>query len=642
MRFRGLSFLVPARQACALQLLCVAVYAVQFKFEAFGLRHMELTSQSKHSIFSAGLAVLLLILIGRFAYVQLYLGEQYLLESEKNRVRPVEIEPPRGLLRDRYKDVIVDNRPAYAVYAVPAELARNKPAYQILATAFHTSEDELRKQITRTKRGNLIPTKIERQIDFSGFSLLHERRVELPGIEFRAESRRSYLNGIKAPHLFGYLGEISDAELTAFGDNYVPGDLIGKKGLEREYEKILRGKKGRRYMEVDALGRVVGDLSGNAGSGYTGVKPEPGMDLILGLDASLQRMLEAEMLGRKGGAIVLNCKNGEVLAMVTKPDYDPDLFSRPLSSQEWNRLISDPEKPLYDRMVQSLYAPGSTYKLITVIAGLETGLIDPDERVFCPGYYRFGNRAFGCWKKGGHGTVNLLQAIEQSCDVYFYRMGLKVGLENWAKYSRLFGFGKPTGIDLVDERGGMVPDQEYMDQRYGRGKWSKGLMLNLAIGQGELLVTPLQMAYFAMTLANEGRTFKPRVRRGYMNPVNFEEEYPEPDSVFIPGIQPRSYEYAKRGMYMVVNSPTGTARSAQVPGVISAGKTGTAQNPHGETHAWFIGFAPYEDPQIAYCIFLENGGGGGANAAPFARKIIAMLHEQNKLVAHARMKDADD
>jgi penicillin-binding protein 2 len=604
---------------------------------------MELNAQNKRAIYSAGLLLLLAVLLGRFAYVQLVLGEQYLKESEKNRVRAVALEPPRGLLRDRYKEVIVDNRPAYAVYAVPAELARNQPAYKILAAAFHAPEEDLRKQIARTKRGNLIPAKIERQIDFSGFSLLHERRVELPGIEFRAESRRSYISGIKAPHLFGYLGEISDAELTVHGESYVPGDLIGKKGLEREYEKILRGAKGKRFVEVDALGRVGGDLAfGPDSSSYAGTKPQPGLDLILGLDAALQRMLEAEMTGRRGGTVVLNCKNGEVLAMVTKPDYDPDLFSRPLSQQEWNRLINDPDRPLYDRMVQSLYAPGSTFKLVTVIAGLETGLIDPEERVFCPGYYRFGNRAFGCWKKGGHGTVNMLQAIEQSCDVYFYRMGLKIGLENWAKYSRRFGFGKPTGIDLVDERGGMIPDEEYLNQRYGRNKWSKGLMLNLAIGQGELLVTPLQMAYFAMTLANEGRTFKPRVRRGYMNPLNFKEEYPEPDSVFIPGIQARSYELAKRGMYLVVNSPAGTARSAQVPGLVSAGKTGTAENPHGDTHAWYIGFAPFENPQIAFCVFLENGGGGGANAAPLARKIIALLFEQKKLVSQSATKPAGD
>jgi penicillin-binding protein 2 len=385
---------------------------------------------------------------------------------------------------------------------------------------------------------------------------------------------------------------------------------------------------------VDALGRVVRDLSASDSKFFTPREPEPGTDLLLGLDAALQSMLESEMAGRRGGAIVINCKNGEVLALVSKPDYDPDLFSKPLSPQEWSRLSNDPDKPLYDRMVQSTYAPGSTFKLVLVIAGLETGLIDPNERVFCPGYFRLGNRSFGCWRQGGHGTVNLLQAIEQSCDVYFYRMGLKVGLENWSKYAKLFNFGKLTGIDLVGERGGLVPDQEYLDQRYGRGRWSKGLMLNLAIGQGELLTTPLQMACFAMAIANEGHSFRPRIKRSTYDPENPKEQVvAEPDTVPIPGIRPESYAMAKRGMYMVVNSPTGTAKSARVPGVISAGKTGTAQNPHGETHAWYIGFAPFEDPQIAYCIFLEHGGGGGANAAPFARKIIALLYEKQKLVS---------
>lgn len=604
---------------------------------------MELSTSTKRHLLSLAFSAMMLIVLARFAYVQLYLGERYLQESEKNRVRAVEVEPPRGLLRDRYGEILVDNRPAYAVYAIPAELKSKSPAYQLLAAAFHTSPDDLQRQIARNKRGNFTPVKIERQIDFTGLSLLYERRLELSGIDFRAESRRAYLNGIKAPHLFGYLGEISDAELEAFGPQYRPGDLIGKKGIEREYEALLRGKKGLRYVEVDALGRVIRDLDKDDSAFLKPHLPEPGQDLVLGLDASLQRMLEAEMAGRRGGAIVLNCKNGEVLALVSKPDYDPDLFSKPLSPQEWTRLINDPDKPLYDRMVQSTYPPGSTYKIVLVIAGLETGLIDPEERVFCPGYYRLGNRSFGCWRQGGHGTMNLLQAIEQSCDVYFYRMGLKVGLENWSKYSKLFGFGKPTGIDLVGEKGGLVPDQDYLDQRYGRGRWSKGLILNLAIGQGELLTTPLQMACFAMTIANEGRSFKPRVKRGVYDPVTFKEkDVAEPDSFSVPGIKPESYALAKRGMHMVVNSPTGTAKSARVPGVISAGKTGTAQNPHGETHAWFIGFAPFEDPQIAYCIFLENGGGGGANAAPFARKIIALLHEQEKLVSqHEKSKSAD-
>jgi penicillin-binding protein 2 len=287
-------------------------------------------------------------------------------------------------------------------------------------------------------------------------------------------------------------------------------------------------------------------------------------------------------------------------------------------------------------MVQSVYPPGSTFKMVLVFAGLETGLIDPDERVFCPGYYRFGTRSFGCWKKGGHGTVNLLQGIEQSCDVYFYRMGLKVGLKNWARYARLFGFGELTEIDLIGESAGLVPDEDYFDRRYGKNKWSKGLILNVAIGQGDVLTTPLQMAYFAMNIANEGNSFKPHVKRGTQDPVTGVEEFDQPDSVKIEGIRPESYALVKRGMYMVVHGAHATGRAAQVPGITTAGKTGTAQNPHGESHAWFIGFAPFEDPQIAWCVFLENGGGGGAVAAPIARGIISLLLNENKLVPAAK------
>jgi len=596
---------------------------------------MELTFESKRAIFSVSLGVVFLILLGRFAYVQLYHGEQYREVSERNRVRVIDIEPPRGVIRDRYGEILVDNRPAYAVYAIPAEVESGAGALGILATAFHTTEKEVKTQIDRNKRGNYAPVKIGRQIDFAGFSLLHERRLELPGVDFRPESRRAYLSGVKAPHLFGYLSEISDAELTTNGNKYSPGDLIGKKGIERQYESILRGAKGRRFVEVDALGRPVRDLTEADSPLLRNLNPVPGTDLVLGIDASLQRMLESELAGRNGGAVVLNCKNGEVLALVSKPDFDPDVFSKPMTREVWTQMINDPNRPLYDRMVQSLFPPGSTFKLVLALAGLQSGLINPEERVFCPGYYRLGTRSFECHRKGGHGTVNLLAAIEQSCNVYFYRMGLKVGLANWSHYAKLFGFGKATGIDLIGESSGLVPDQEYFDQRYGAGKWSKGQILNLAIGQGDLLVTPLQMAYLAMVLANEGHMFRPRLKRGTIISSTPQEQFDEPDSMTITGVDAKNFALVKQGMYRVVNGGAGTARSSKVQGITSAGKTGTAQNPHGESHAWFIGFTPYEDPQIAYCVFIQNGGAGSAVAAPIAKKIVALLLEQNKLIPYA-------
>jgi penicillin-binding protein 2 len=594
---------------------------------------MELTETNKRLIFSTALCLAFLMLLVRFAYIQLFKGEEFLQASEENRIRAIDIEPPRGLILDRNGAILVDNRPAFALYTTPAEINHGDSTYGILAAALKTTRQELRDRVRRNNRGNFIPIKIERQVDFTTLSLLQERRLDLPGIAFRAESRRSYPAGVKAPHLFGYLSEISESELKHWQNKgYEPGDLIGKKGLERRYEEILRGAKGTRYVQADALGRVVGDLPETNNPAFQKLEPVPGNNLLVSIDASLQYHLETAMAGRRGGAVVLNCKNGEVIALVSKPDYDIELFSRPVTATLWNQLSNDPSHPLYDRMVQSLYPPGSTFKMVLVFAGLETGLIDPDERVFCPGYYRFGTRAFGCWKKGGHGTVDLLQAIEQSCDVYFYRMGLKVGLKNWARYARLFRFGELTEIDLIGESAGLVPDEEYFDRRYGRNKWSKGLILNVVIGQGDVLTTPLQMAYFAMNIANEGNSFKPHVKRGTQDPITELEEFDQPDSVKIAGIRPETYALVKRGMYMDVHGAHATGRAAQVPGITVAGKTGTAQNPHGESHAWFIGFAPVEDPQIAWCVFLENGGGGGAMAAPIAKGIISLLLNENKLV----------
>ncbi len=603
---------------------------------------MELSLESKRRLFTGGLALLFLVLIGRFAYVQLFRGEQFLEEANKNRVRVIEVDPPRGLIRDRFGEVLVENSPAYAIYAVPIEIRNAPQAYEIISAALRTTPAELKQQIDRNKRGNFVPVKIGRQVDFAAFSLLNERRLELTGVDFRAESRRTYDHGVKAPHLFGYLSEISDAELSLYGDNYSPGDLIGKKGIERQYEGVMRGVKGHRFIEVDALGRVIRDLTEQDGERFRNNPPEPGKDVLLGLDASLQRMLETELTGKNGGAVVLNCKNGDVLALVSKPDFDPELFSRTLTPEIWNRLLNDPNKPLYDRMVQSVYPPGSTFKMITAIAGLETGLINPNETVFCPGYYVFGGRTFECHKKGGHGTVNLLGALEQSCNVYFYRMGFRVGLEHWSDYAERFGFGRATGIDLDEENAGLLPNVAYLDRRYGKDRWGKGMMLNLAIGQGDLLVTPLQMAAFAMALANEGHSFKPRLRRSVLDPFTGAEEAVEPDSMQVKGIRPETWALVRRGMFLVVNGSRGTAVRSRVEGLVSAGKTGTAQNPHGEPHGWFIGFAPFEDPQIAFCVFIENGGSGSGAAAPIARKILSFLVENNKLTPQTEAEEAAD
>jgi penicillin-binding protein 2 len=589
---------------------------------------MVLNERNKFLIFSGFLMFAFLVLMTRFAYVQLIEGEAYQEESDRNRVRENTIYPPRGLIYDRAGTLLVNNQPAYSIYVVPAELKKNPEALKSLATTLELTPVEILARIKRNSISPVQPVKIERMISFETLSFIKEHSLDLPGVIPGVESRREYPTLIRAPHLFGYLGEITESELAASkSSGYRQGDLVGKKGIEKRYEEFLQGEKGFRYVQVDALGREAGEIAE-----LPTKQPVPGKNLYLSLDASLQQAIETAMTGKRGGAAVLNCKNGEVLALVSEPNYDPELFAKPISTAAWNELVNDPAHPMYDRMVQSLYAPGSTFKLVLALAGLQTGLIDPRERVFCPGYFKFGRRTFKCHRKGGHGSVDLSRAIEASCDVYFYRMGLKVGLENWSAFARKFGFGQRSQIDLIGESAGLVPDTEYFDQRYGKNGWTKGQLVNLSIGQGDLLVTPLQMACLAMAIANNGSSFRPRLRYLIEDPIGREKFRQAPDSVKIEGIELRHYERVKEAMVLAVNGKFGTAHSAIVRGVTTAGKTGTAQNPHGDDHAWFIGFAPYEDPQVAWCVFVENGGHGSSAAAPVARLIVSLLRSEGKLI----------
>ncbi|RMF63260.1 MAG: penicillin-binding protein 2 [Calditrichaeota bacterium] len=559
------------------------------------------------------------ILLGRFAQLQIYQWEKYYRESEKNRVRDVVIPPQRGMIFDRRGEVLVDNRPSYSVSVVPYEFVHgDSSGRKLLSSILGEPVPVLREKIRRGQVGNFTPVKIKRAVGFKTLSFLEEYRMDLPGVSISIDAKRTYPAGVKAPHLFGYLGEITSDDLARLDRNeYRLGDQIGKNGLELQYERELRGRSGVQYVEVDVLGREVRTLHE-----LPEVQPVPGQRLYLTIDANLQRLLEASLAGKKGAAVVLNARTGGVLAMVSEPDYDPEIFSAPLTPEIWNKLVSDPDKPLYNRACQSVYPPGSTFKLVLAAAGLETGRIDPDQTVFCAGSYRLGRRSFDCWKKGGHGEVDLLAAIEQSCNVYFYTRGLQVGLDAWAHFSRLFGFGQRTGIDLPNESPGQVPDKRYLDEKYGEGGWTRGLLLNLSVGQGDLLVTPLQMARFAMIIGNEGVAYKPHLVLKRENPATGEVVVTRLDSSRVPGISRQTFALLKRGMYGVVNGEKGTGKAARLRDIDVCGKTGTAQNPHGESHAWFIGFAPMVHPEIAFCILVENGGSGGAHAAPIAGRVL--------------------
>ena len=569
---------------------------------------------------------LVLILFARLFYLQIIHKADFRLQSDQNRIREVTIQPLRGLIYDRYGKLLVNNDPAFTLYALPYYFNENPEMYEQMVRYTGSSSEDLKRKVKRDMLGYFKPVRLLREVDFPTVSKFEENKRLFPGVDFWIEPLRSYPSEVKAAHLFGYLGEISAPELEGeYKGKFQKGDLIGKKGIEKEYEEVLHGKPGVRYAEVDVVGREIRTLENPKP-----VDPIPGSDLYLTIDADLQLLAEQIMDGIRGSVIMMDLSDGGILTLVSKPDYSPSDLSGIISPEVWNKLLNDPDHPLYDRSIQSVFPPGSTFKLVTALAALSKESFNPEKKVNCVGYYQFGRRPFKCWNAKGHGSVNLYQAIEQSCNVYFYKLGLDVGIEKWAEYSNLLLFGKQTGIDLPSEESGNLPDKQYLDNQYGEGKWTQGLMLNLSVGQGDLVVTPLQMLQVTSTIAKKGVAYKPHLRLYQIDPISKEKIYFKPDSSMIPTIPDTAYQIVRKGMKMVVHGTHGTAKASSVPNVISAGKTGTAQNPHGKTHAWFVGFAPFDKPKVAIVVFIENGGGGSVVAAPKAGKLLRLFFEKQK------------
>jgi penicillin-binding protein 2 len=577
----------------------------------------------KKFIFYAAFTLLFAFLLIELFYLQIYKGQKYLQHSESNRIRRYVIQPTRGLIYDRQGDILVDNTPSYSLSAIPFECNKNDSVLTILSNILHTPEQTLKKEL-RQADSPFSPVKIKRNIDYSTLVQVEERRLELPGVIYDVDPKRMYPYGVRAPHLFGYLGEIAKSELERRSEeNLRAGDYVGKSGIEKVYDRLLRGSVGYDFLEVDALGREIRDIH------LEGEKaPKRGADLYLTLDAELQLLAEKSLEGSRGSVVMLDVRNGQVLVMTSKPDYDPHIFADVVTNKVWRELVNNEDRPLYDRAVQSAFPPGSTFKLVLAAAALEQGVVTPSYSVVCPGYMQFGRRVFHCWNAGGHGRVDMLHAIEQSCNVYFYNLSLKVNVDEWAEFARRFGFGKRTGIDLLHEVSGLVPDSEYMNKTYGKRGWTRGNMLNLGIGQGDLLTTPLQLAQFAAMMANRGHYFEPHLMYKSVHIEQQDTTFFQPVPHEVNGITPETYEVLIEGTNMVIHGDMGTGKAAGVRGVSMCGKTGTAQNPHGEPHAWFIGFGPAQDPRVAICVLVENGGGGGANAAPIAGKVLGRYFEK--------------
>ena len=566
---------------------------------------------TRKNVFFILIGIIFTVYFLRLVQLQLLYSDVYGKKSEENSIRQIARDPIRGLLFDRKGQLIVDNRPSYSVTITPAEFG--KKSIEFLSNILQLDSSYIKEKIDKgIKYNRFAPIKIRRDIDFKTLSLIEENKDKLPGIDYQVESKRFYPTTAKGTHLFGYTKEISDQQLVEMGTEYRPGDNIGATGLEAAYERYLRGQKGFELLTVNALGQMLG----NYNEGKNDISVREGSDLYLAIDANLQALAESLLADRRGAIVALDPNDGGVLALVSKPDYDLTLFGSVTPWNVWKGLNTDENKPLFNRATLTRYPPGSTFKMVLAAAALEEGIINTDWRVNCTGAFHYGNKIFHDLHT--HGSTNVVEAIQRSCNVFFYQLMLKTGFERWTRYGREFGFGSSTGLDILEENPGLLPSDEYFDRVYGKGKWTQGYLVSLGIGQGEVGVSPIQMANYAATLGNRGYYHTPhavlRIKDKETGDVQI-----VPTETRKLDISSRVWDLLQEGMYRCVNEPSGTGLAAKVKGISVCGKTGTAQRPHGEKdHAWFVGFAPRENPKIAICVLVENAGFGGAFAAPIA------------------------
>jgi penicillin-binding protein 2 len=592
-------------------------------------RMEDFRGRHKYFVLFAGMAFFLILLT--LWYIQVIKGGEYRRLSSNNCIRLRETPAARGMILDRKGRILAHNRPSFEVYLVPEDLNVNPEVLVDVGQMLNMDQEEVKGRLnSQRKRAPFRPVKIKSDIEWNELALLETSRVHLPGLFVDVRPRRSYDYGQLASHLIGYLGEIDEDELRQSGStSYRMGDLVGKYGVEYCWESDLKGVDGGRQIEVDAVGREIKHLRS--------VEPFPGNNLILTIDLDVQKVAEEAFRDKNGALIAMDPKCGRILAMVSKPSFDPDVFAGSISPDEWKSLIENPHSPLQNKGIQGQYPPGSVFKIITAIAGLETGLINPNTKLTCRGIYPYGNRNFRCWREEGHGTIDLHRAIVESCDIYFYQVGLKVGVDEIARYASEFGLGRPTGISLPHEKSGIVPSTLWKKKRLGV-PWYSGETLSLAVGQGYISATPLQILELISAIANGGKLYLPqvveRVEDVYRNTLR---EYP-PVEVGKVNISEKTLHFIQEALMGVVHDPRGTGWACALKDVKVAGKTGTAQViriPQDfkkedierlplkyKDHAWFVAYAPFEDPIISMVVLVEHGGSGGAAAAPIARKVI--------------------
>ncbi|MFH1312932.1 MAG: penicillin-binding protein 2 [Candidatus Eisenbacteria bacterium] len=581
------------------------------------MNHFKDTSHATPIRVAQAVCVGIFIILGVALFrLQIVKGDRYRELAENNYIVQASITAPRGMIVDRSGTVIASSRQAFSICAIPRSFLRNREEIRTLGRIVGLDEEYIRSRLEATS-SSYRPTAVIRDVDFATLSRVEEMFADLPDVIVISEPVRSYPCGLQFSHMLGYVGEVTQEDLAAGKGRYGRGDFIGKTGIEKVYEEYLRGRDGERFLKFSPYGGAspvdVDGLSAKA--------PRPGMTVVLNADAGLQKLGFDLLDGRRGAVVAVDPRTGGVLALVSSPGFDPNLFATGISTADWEEIMNADGKPLLTRPIRCAYPPGSVFKIITAAAALEGGIADKNTRYRpCAGAYRFGNRVFACWKEEGHGSRDLTDAIMVSCDVYFYQLGERLGLDRLSGYTKGWYLDAGTGIDLPGEVAGLVPDDAYYNRVYGERGWSRGVVLNLAIGQGELLLTPIEIVCFISGLANGGTYITPRCVARVESDDRAEAISGRP--VELP-MAASTLGTVKEGMLAVVEGPQGTGRAARVPGIRVAGKTGTAQNPHGDDHASFVCYAPFEEPEIVIFVMVENGGHGGAVAAPIAGELLA-------------------
>jgi penicillin-binding protein 2 len=560
-------------------------------------------------IYAAVVAVLFLILGGRLAHLQLLNGAGA-GGTAGNAVRERPVEPARGAIYDQDSTLLVDNRPTYTIMLTPRYFDRSKTG--LLADLLGVADSTVTQKLESARAWNPFrPSRSFRKVSFDTFSRVQEHLFELPGVSHEIELRRRYHTAARAPHALGYVREISNQTLAQKRDaGYRAGDYIGKTGLEKAYEPALRGERGSEFVLVNVRGSEIRPYR----DGRNDKAPVGGYDLHLSLDHEVQALAESLFVGKRGAAVALDPDNGEILSFVSEPSFDPSMFSESVSGAVWDSLRTDPSDPLFNRAVRSGFPPGSTWKPFMSLVALEEDIITANQRLDCPPGYRIGRRVFKNHQMKDEGRITVEKALEVSCNTFFYKLMDRMTLDTWHDWAREFGFGQEVPLDIGEQAPGLIPDSSYYDRMYGR--WTDGYTINLGIGQGDMSVTPLQMARYTAALANKGALPSPHFVRKMVHPHTGAVRRPDlPPPKHLP-IDSTHFETVRQGMRRVMTD--GTGEWVQIPDIPSAGKTGTAQNPHGEDHSLFIMFAPYDDPEIAIAVAVENAGYGATAAAPIA------------------------